>query len=145
MKLKLLTSQIKFDIEIWNLTQIQIKSWHSDLKFESNSNFWHVKKFELDSNSNSNRDFQFANRIKSTHSSLKLDSTISLVSINVLRNRLKIFNVSLIKKMWIFENLLRFRFWFRLRLRIFFRNFCDFFNITIKNSAILLKCLMNRR
>ena len=78
MKLEFLTNQIKFDIEIWNLIQIQVKFWHFDLKFDSSSNFLACQKLELDSNSNSSRNFRLANRIKSTHSSLKLDSTISL-------------------------------------------------------------------
>ena len=83
MKLKLLTSQIKFDIEIWNLNQIQIKFWRFDLKLDSNSNLLTCQKFELDSNSSSSRNFRLANRIKSTHSSLKLDLTINLFNVTI--------------------------------------------------------------
>ena len=78
MKLKLLTSQIKFDIETWSLSQIQIKSWRFDLKLDSSSNLLACQEFELDSSSSSNRNLRLANRVKSTHSSLKFDLTINL-------------------------------------------------------------------
>ena len=94
MKLKFLTSQIKFDIETWNLNQIQIKFWRFDLKFDSNSNLLACQKLKLDSSSSSNRDFRLASRIKSTHSSLKLDLTINLfMIIFFIRLFLNILNV----------------------------------------------------
>ena len=80
MKLKLLTNQIKFDIETWNLSQTQVKFWRFDLRLDSSSNLLTCQEFELDSNSNSNRNLRLASRIKSTHSSLKLDLTINLIS-----------------------------------------------------------------
>ena len=53
------------------------------MKFDSNSKFLTCQKFELNSNSNLNRNFRFANRIKSTYSNLKFDSTINSNEINV--------------------------------------------------------------
>ena len=78
MKLKLLTSQIKFDIETWSLNQIQVKSWRLDLRLDSSSSLLACQELELDSSLSSSRDFRLASRVKSTHSSLKLDLTISL-------------------------------------------------------------------
>ena len=84
MKLKFLTNQIKFDIEIWNLNQTQIKFWRFEMRFDSNSNLLACQELELDSSSSSSRNFRLANRVKSTHSSLKLDLTISLLKSTIV-------------------------------------------------------------
>ena len=83
MKLKFLTSQINFDIEIWNLNQIQVKSWRFDLRFDSSLNLLTCQEFEFDSSSNLNLNLRFASRVKSTHLSLKLNLTINLCAKNV--------------------------------------------------------------
>ena len=82
MKLKLLTSQIKFDIETWSLSQTQVKFWRLDLRLDSSSNLLACQELEFDSSSSSSRDFRLASRVKSIHSSLKLDLTISLDTSN---------------------------------------------------------------
>ena len=102
MKLKLFTNQIKFDIKIWNLNQTQIKSWRFDLRLDSNSNLLTCQEFKFDSNSNSSRNFRLASRVKSTHSSLKLDLTINLFSLLFLFFRLNFFFLVsiLVFKLW---------------------------------------------
>ena len=78
MKLELLTSQVKSDIEAWSLSQAQVKPWRLDLRLDSSSSLLACQGLELDSSSSSSRDLRLASRVKPTHPSLKLDLTASL-------------------------------------------------------------------